>query len=66
LRGLGLLVLAEGVGTDAEWQFLQDELCDDVQGFLLGRPAAIGSFRNFTHADIVLDVIGDIPSRVAT
>jgi EAL domain-containing protein (putative c-di-GMP-specific phosphodiesterase class I) len=55
-RGLGLPVLAEGVETDAELQFLQDELCDEVQGYLLGRPAAIGSFRNFTHAEIVLEI----------
>src|SRR6202790_3150569 len=58
-RGLGLPVLAEGVETDAELQFLQDELCDEVQGYLLGRPAAIGSFRNFTHADGDLDVSDD-------
>ena len=54
-RGLGLPVLAEGVETEAELQFLQNELCDHVQGHLLGRPAAIGSFRNLTHGDIVLD-----------
>jgi diguanylate cyclase (GGDEF)-like protein/PAS domain S-box-containing protein len=54
-RGLGLPVLAEGVETEAELQFLQNELCDHVQGYLLGRPAAIGSFRNLTHGDIVLD-----------
>jgi predicted signal transduction protein with EAL and GGDEF domain len=50
-RGLGLPVLAEGVETEAELQFLQAELCDEVQGYLLGRPAAIGTFRNLTHAD---------------
>jgi diguanylate cyclase (GGDEF)-like protein/PAS domain S-box-containing protein len=59
-RGLGLPVLAEGVETDAELQFLQDELCDEVQGFLLGRPAAIGSFRHLTHADAVSDESGDL------
>jgi diguanylate cyclase (GGDEF)-like protein/PAS domain S-box-containing protein len=48
-RGLGLPVLAEGVETDAELQFLQHEHCDEVQGYLLGRPAAIGSFRHLTH-----------------
>ena len=52
-RGLGLPVLAEGVETDAELRFLQDELCDEVQGYLFGRPAAIGSFRELTHADAV-------------
>ena len=64
-RGLGLPVLAEGVETDAELQFLHDELCDEVQGYLLGRPAAIGSFRNLTHADVALDAGGDLPLRSA-
>jgi len=64
-RGLGLPVLAEGVETDAELQFLHDELCDEVQGYLLGRPAAIGSFRNLTHEDLVSDASGDLPLRAA-
>ncbi|CAN5245611.1 EAL domain-containing protein [soil metagenome] len=50
-RGLGLPVLAEGVETEAELQFLNDENCDEVQGYLLGRPATIGNFRHFTHGD---------------
>ncbi|HVX78354.1 MAG TPA: EAL domain-containing protein [Bradyrhizobium sp.] len=50
-RGLGLPVLAEGVETDAELQFLRDESCDEVQGYLLGRPAAIDQFRDLTHDD---------------
>jgi EAL domain-containing protein (putative c-di-GMP-specific phosphodiesterase class I) len=52
-RGLGLPVLAEGVETDAELGFLQDESCDWVQGYLIGRPAPIGSFRHLTHGDVV-------------
>src|SRR4051794_13652188 len=48
-RGLGLPVLAEGVETKAELNFLQEELCDIAQGYLLGRPAAIADFRNLTH-----------------
>jgi diguanylate cyclase (GGDEF)-like protein/PAS domain S-box-containing protein len=35
-RGLGLPVIAEGVETGAELKFLQDELCTEVQGYLLG------------------------------
>jgi diguanylate cyclase (GGDEF)-like protein/PAS domain S-box-containing protein len=54
-KGLGLPVIAEGVETAAELQFLQDENCDEVQGYLLGRPAAIGNFRNFTHGETSLD-----------
>ncbi len=38
-RGLNLRVVAEGVETPAELTFLRDAGCDEVQGFLLGRPA---------------------------
>ena len=62
-RGLGLPVLAEGVETDAELRFLQDEHCDQVQGYLLGRPAAINTFRNCTHGDIVLEVAEVVVSQ---
>jgi diguanylate cyclase len=48
-RGLGLPVLAEGVETPADLQFLQRELCDEGQGYLLGRPAGIENFRYLTH-----------------
>jgi diguanylate cyclase (GGDEF)-like protein len=48
-RGLGLPVLAEGVETEAELRFLMNELCDEAQGYLLGRPASIGEFRHLTH-----------------
>ncbi|KAA0074047.1 EAL domain-containing protein [Tardiphaga sp. P9-11] len=48
-RGLGLPVLAEGVETEAELQFLRDESCDEVQGYLLGRPAHIEHFLNITQ-----------------
>ena len=54
-RGLGLPVLAEGVESDAELQFLRDEHCDEVQGYFLGRPAAIDQFRHLTHSDTVLE-----------
>ena len=58
-RGLGLPVLAEGVETDAELQFLRDEMCDEVQGYLLGRPAAIGNFRHLTHNDAIDEIALD-------
>src|SRR6201994_1643473 len=65
-RGLGLPVLAEGVETDAELEFLRNELCDEVQGYLLGRPAAIDQFRHLTHGDTVLvEVEDEMPVRQA-
>jgi diguanylate cyclase (GGDEF)-like protein len=39
-HSLGVLVLAEGVETDAQLALLAAEDCDEVQGFLLGRPQA--------------------------
>jgi diguanylate cyclase (GGDEF)-like protein/PAS domain S-box-containing protein len=64
-RGLGLPVIAEGVETAAELKFLQDESCTEVQGYLLGRPAAIGSFRHYTHGDVALDKSDDVTMRPA-
>ena len=49
-RGLGLPVLAEGVESDEELRFLRDEFCDEMQGYLLGAPARIGTFRELTHS----------------
>lgn len=37
-RSLGLRVIAEGVETQEQLDFLKDRHCDDVQGFLLARP----------------------------
>jgi diguanylate cyclase len=54
-KGLGLPVIAEGVETKAELRFLQEENCDEVQGYLLGQPAAIGSFRRYTHGNAAPD-----------
>jgi EAL domain-containing protein (putative c-di-GMP-specific phosphodiesterase class I) len=48
-RALSLIVLAEGVETSAELAFLKAENCNEVQGFLLGRPADIESYRGLTE-----------------
>ena len=63
-RGLGLPVIAEGVETIAELRFLQEEGCDEVQGYLIGRPAEIGSFRNYTHGEPAFDADLNFSRRV--
>jgi diguanylate cyclase (GGDEF)-like protein len=53
-RSLSIPVLAEGVETKAQHSFLTKEGCDQVQGYLTGRPALIE-----TYAEIV----GGEPAR---
>ncbi|MEJ5211761.1 MAG: EAL domain-containing protein, partial [Burkholderiales bacterium] len=37
-RDFGLQVVAEGVETPAQWQWLREHGCDLAQGYLFGRP----------------------------
>ncbi|CAN5303142.1 EAL domain-containing protein [soil metagenome] len=48
-RGLSIPVVAEGVETAAQLQFLRDENCAEVQGYHIGRPAPAE-----TYADMML------------
>jgi diguanylate cyclase (GGDEF)-like protein/PAS domain S-box-containing protein len=43
-RGLHLPVTAEGVETAEQLTFLTCEACDEVQGYLIGRPGPIGDY----------------------
>lgn len=40
-RGLDIPIVAEGVETQEQLNFLAEENCDQVQGYFLGRPAPI-------------------------
>ena len=50
-RALNLPVLAEGVESTPEFEFLERENCDEAQGYLLGRPADIRTFAALTNGD---------------
>jgi diguanylate cyclase (GGDEF)-like protein len=52
-RGLNLPVVAEGVETKDQLAFLARESCEEVQGFLVGRPHPIDKY-----ADLVGSPIG--------
>jgi diguanylate cyclase (GGDEF)-like protein/PAS domain S-box-containing protein len=57
-RGLDLPVVAEGVETKEQLAFLSGESCQEVQGFLIGKPRPISDYQ---------DIIGpaDVRSRAS-
>ena len=54
-HGLSLPVLAEGVETTAQLDFLAAESCDEVQGYLLGRPHPIMEYSGLIHRNGVAE-----------
>jgi diguanylate cyclase (GGDEF)-like protein/PAS domain S-box-containing protein len=49
-RSLGLRVIAEGVETEAQADFLQSIECDESQGYLYARPMMINDFERWLAA----------------
>jgi diguanylate cyclase len=49
-KSLGLATVAEGVETEAQWQYLKTREAKQVQGFLFCRPLAIADLESW-HAD---------------
>lgn len=44
---LGIQVVAEGVETERQRQFLEGRGCDYIQGYLIGRPAPVAEFEKW-------------------
>jgi len=51
-HSLDVPILAEGVETEAQFAFLVQEGCDEVQGYLTGRPRAIESYARLIGRDV--------------
>ena len=49
-RSLKLPVLAEGVETEAQRLFLSKEGCDQIQGYLIGKPLPIQNYESIVNA----------------
>ena len=45
VQKLGVEIIAEGVETQAQFDFLKKIHCDDIQGFYLARPMTAESMR---------------------
>ena len=54
-HGLGVTLVAEGVETQDQLDFLVDESCDAVQGYLIGKPAPIDQYRWLVGLDALDD-----------
>ncbi|HEY5579635.1 MAG TPA: EAL domain-containing protein [Rhodoferax sp.] len=46
-RGLGMMVIAEGVETQAQRDFLESEGCLNFQGYFFGRPVPVAELARF-------------------
>jgi diguanylate cyclase (GGDEF)-like protein/PAS domain S-box-containing protein len=61
-RGLDVPIVAEGVETEEQLSFLASEACDQVQGYIIGKPAPIAQYADLvghaTDADKVVRKAG--------
>jgi EAL domain-containing protein (putative c-di-GMP-specific phosphodiesterase class I) len=51
-RGLNLRVVAEGVETSEELEFLRSHLCDEAQGYLFSRPVPPQEFAKLLETPV--------------
>jgi diguanylate cyclase (GGDEF)-like protein len=49
-KSLGLATVAEGVETEAQWQYLRNREANQVQGFLFCRPVSVAELKRW-HTD---------------
>lgn len=68
--GLGMNIVAEGVETVQEAAFLRQNGCDQLQGYLLGKPMPVGEIRHKLPEELIsfissFKVFADTDSQVS-
>lgn len=48
-HALGMQVVAEGVETYEQWEFLKSQQCDTLQGYYFSKPLNLASFEQYTN-----------------
>ena len=59
-HALDLRVIAEGVETQSQLQFLRENECDEIQGYLFSRPVDAGTLRKLLIANDQPDASGGV------
>lgn len=65
-RSLNLAVLAEGVETEAQANFLRGRRCDAIQGFLFSRPLAPEAFEQLLAGRPTLKLVETVQQQTPT
>jgi EAL domain-containing protein (putative c-di-GMP-specific phosphodiesterase class I) len=50
-HSLELEVIAEGVETADQWNFLRSQGCDQIQGYYVSQPVAANAFARFLETE---------------
>jgi EAL domain-containing protein (putative c-di-GMP-specific phosphodiesterase class I) len=62
-RSLSLTVVAQGVETQAQVDFLREHACDELQGFYFNRPVAAQAFGDVLRAQAATPVVPEIATH---
>lgn len=62
---LGFKVLAEGVETEAQWTFLRESGCDELQGYLFSRPLELAQFEELLAKEAAIDNLKKLSAGAA-